>query len=52
MIADTGHQTIKHVVDGETKECENVYIYVYTHIYIHTYIHTYIYIYIYIYIDR
>ena len=48
MITDTGYQTITHVVDGETKECENVYIYVYTHIYIYIYIH----IYIYIYIDR
>ena len=49
--SDTGYRTITHVVDGKTKECENVcaYIYIYTHTHIHIYI-IYIYIYIYIYI--
>ena len=31
---------VKHVVDGKTKECENVcaYIYIYVYIYIYIYI--------------
>ena len=45
-IRNTGYQTITHILNGKTKECENVlYIYIYISISIYLYIGTYISIY-------
>ena len=41
-IRNTGHQTITHILNGKTKECENGIIYLYLYIYIYISIYLYI----------